>query len=286
VDQVSAPTSIEWTNLSSNPLRAYNRETGKRGWFCTHHSDGCRFCYAERLNVWIGNRLHYTAPNRQNVRFEMDVEELRSWQRLAPGTKVFPFDMTDLFQDGVTDALIDQAFGAMGTSPATFQVLTKRSERMRHYVQDWYRRTQSPLLRNVWLGVSAESRDQLRRVDHLKDTHAAIRFVSFEPLLEDLGALILDGIHGAIFGGESGGTRQVRPCDIGWIRSGVRQCREQGVAPFVKQLGSRPYRSRARDDGKVVHAWDEPLRLRDRKGGDPSEWPADLRVREFPKEVA
>jgi protein gp37 len=288
---MSAQTSIEWTDLSSNPLRAYHRETGKRGWFCVHASEGCRLCYAEKLNRWIGNGLHYRANNLQHVRFEMDAEELRSWGRLAPGTKVFPFDMTDLFQDAVPDSLIDHAFGAMGVSPATFQVLTKRSRRMRHYVEDWYRRTQSPLLRNVWLGVSSENRDQLERVDDLKDTPAIVRFVSFEPLLEDLGAIVLDGIHGAIFGGESGGRLQARPCDVAWIRSGVRQCREQGCAPFVKQVGTTPYDSTGAWTSPILrwygHREDAGRRLvchlNDRKGGDPSEWPSDLRIREFPK---
>jgi protein gp37 len=202
----------------------------------------------------------------------------------------------------------------MALSPAhTFQILTKRPERMREYVTSRPRDSVYPSmavisvdwpLPNVWLGVSVEDRQRKDRIDHLRETPAALRFLSLEPLLEDLGELDLSGIDWAIIGGESGPG--ARPCNVKWVRSIVRQCREAGVAPFVKQLGAyvtdrndspmngeglNPWPSRS--DG--VDTWFEdefgydglqgdPCRvfLESRKGGNTSEWPADLRVREFP----
>lgn len=160
----------------------------------------------------------------------------------------------------------------------------------------------SPLVRwpipNLWIGVSVEDQERLSRVDVLKDTPAAVRFVSFEPLLEDLGGLVLDGIDWAIVGGESG--PDARPCDTAWARSIVRQCRQQGVACFTKQLGSAPVcqcsqcgRTIGRVMGGFVDACGpthtaliaELMKVRDRKGGDPSEWAEELRVREFPRQA-
>lgn len=206
-----------------------------------------------------------------------------------------------------------------------FQVLTKRPERMREYFADIpYRQEMvgivaeyesgidrytntSPRwtfpLDNVWLGVSVE--DQVtadERIPLLLQTPAAVRFVSYEPALGPVsfrwaswvprikpGALEwhewhLDGLRGigwVICGGESGpGARQ---CDIAWMRSVIAECKEAGVPVFVKQLGANDTRYTELDQGyqgAPVQVW-----LRDRKGGDPSEWPADLRVREFPREV-
>lgn len=161
-------------------------------------------------------------------------------------------------------------------------------------------------LPNVSLGVSVEDRAHLGRLDDLRATPAASRFVSFEPLLEDLGDVDLTGIDQAIYGGESG--PRARACEIEWIRRGIACCRKSGTAAFVKQVGARP----------VIPAVDPALRgpavveaqraidmewpagthfgnptgrpelngrvalLRHPKGGDPSEWPEDLRVREWP----
>ena len=123
---------------------------------------------------------------------------------------------------------------------------------------------------NVWLGVSCENRKHgLARLDHLRRTPAVVRFVSFEPLLEDLGEIDLSGIHWAIVGGESGPG--ARPCGFAWIRSIRDQCRAAGVPVFIKQLGAQP-----RTDA------DEIVPRLDRKGGDMAEWPDDLQIREFP----
>jgi protein gp37 len=187
----------------------------------------------------------------------------------------------------------------------TFQCLTKRAEHMRdvmqaltqevedHFTLDFlfgvaYRLTlgraieshrkrllaaKTPTLNaadswpleHLWLGVSVEDRERKSRIDALRETPAAVRFISFEPLLEDLGNLDLTGIGWAILGGESGS--RARPMDLAWARKIVAQCREQGVQVFVKQLGRR---------------WSDEALSKDLKGGNMRDWPKDLRVREMP----
>ncbi len=130
-------------------------------------------------------------------------------------------------------------------------------------------------LPNVWIGTSVEDRATTSRLEMLSRIPAAIRFASFEPLLEDLGDFNAGAIDWAIFGGESGaGARQ---CVIDWIRKAVKRCRMFNVAPYVKQLGKF-----AVDCLVTNRQFATSLGLKDEKGGDPAEWPADLRVREFP----
>jgi hypothetical protein len=146
-------------------------------------------------------------------------------------------------------------------------------------------------LRHVHVGVSVEDRKHgLPRIDHLRATRAAVRWLSIEPLLEDLGTLDLRGIDWVVVGGESGNG--ARPFALDWARSIVRQCRAANVPVFVKQLGRVPVQlgeptGSFRTDGETGKRQYEVavtrLALRNRKGGDPSEWPADLRVREFPE---
>ncbi len=150
-------------------------------------------------------------------------------------------------------------------------------------------------LPNVWLGVSVEDRAAKVRIDELRDTPAASRFLSCEPLIEDLGTLDLRGVDWVIVGGESGAG--ARPCALEWIESIVSQARESGAAPFVKQLGAfvvSEHRSFIHADltlgtdeeAKVEgfgSRWLWRAGLTDRKGGDMSEWPQNLAVREFPR---
>lgn len=143
-------------------------------------------------------------------------------------------------------------------------------------------------LPNVWLGVSIENKAAKVRIDELRDTPAAVRFLSCEPLLEDLGKLDLRGIDWVIVGGESGNG--ARPFDVCWADTLVRQCADAGVACFVKQLGALPFDSRESDRSTDDPHPDGPgadlscrLELANRKGGDPEEWPAELRVRQFPE---
>jgi protein gp37 len=132
---------------------------------------------------------------------------------------IFVPSLGDLFHEAVTDDFLTKVFGVMEDCQRhKFQVLTKRPERMRDFLAAY---TGTWPLPNVWLGVSIEDRQNLWRMDVLRSTPAAVRFISFEPLLEDLGALDLSGIHWSIVGGESGS--RARPCDPEWLRSIVQQ---------------------------------------------------------------
>jgi protein gp37 len=187
----------------------------------------------------------------------------------------------------------------------TFQILTKRAERMLIAAKDL------KFSENVWLGVSCEDQKTAdERIPLLLQTPAAVRFVSAEPLLgpidlhrylsghEENGVVLgrpagacvgwTPSLDWAICGGESGPG--ARPFDIAWARAAIKQCQDAGAPVFMKQLGSRPY-SIEQDDffrwWAVEDHGKKPLpyfaRLKDKKGGDPAEWPEDLRVREFPK---
>jgi protein gp37 len=147
---------------------------------------------------------------------------------------IFVNSMSDLFQDGVSDEFIAQVFAVMASAPQhTFQVLTKRAERL----ASWHATNRSAWwLPNVWLGVSVEDRQYgLPRVPRLRQVRAAVRFLSVEPLLEDLGKVDLHGIDWVIVGGESG--RGARPMRAEWAASVRDQCVAKGVPFFFKQWG-------------------------------------------------
>lgn len=269
-------TRIGWADLSSNPVYATDSETGKRGWMCEMVSRGCHNCYAQALNLRYGNGLPFTHLSRHYVKIHLDEKELREWAKPKyAGKKVFVCDMTDLFGDWVAHDWLDKIFAAMALAPAvTFQVLTKRPERMRDYLSYAFTRehiTQEAFgvrnealipwpLPNVWLGISAEDQEQAdKRIPVLLKTPAAVRFVSYEPALEavDLrwqwfkprpngywGRMLEIEVYGAksgidwiICGAESGPQR--RPFDNEWARSAMRQCREAGVACYLKQSSGR-----------------------------------------------
>lgn len=219
---MSQNSAIEWTEATWNPVRG-----------CVKVSPGCAHCYAETFaERWRGIPGH---AYEQGFDLRLVPEKLNEPRRIKKPTTFFVNSMSDLFQEGVPSAHIDAVFATMRDCPQhTFQVLTKRAERMRDYMNGlgWL----EPLP-NVWLGVSVENQRWLERIDSLKDTPAAVRFVSFEPLLEDVGALVLDGIQWCIVGGESGPG--ARPFHISWARSIVAECKRQNVAVFVKQFGSR-----------------------------------------------
>jgi protein gp37 len=144
--------------------------------------------------------------------------------------------MSDLFHKDIPREFVDRVFDTMEQARwHNFQVLTKRSSLMRSYVNRRYVSGGAPA--HIWLGVSIEDRRSLGRLEHLAQTRAGIRFVSFEPLLEDLGELDLENIHWAIVGGESG--PKARPLEPDWIRNIREQCALQDVAFFFKQWGGR-----------------------------------------------
>lgn len=240
---MSDNSKIEWTDATWNPV------TG-----CTKVSEGCRHCYALTFaERWRGTPGHYF---ENGFDIQLRPNKLDEPMRWTKPRKIFVNSMSDLFHKDIPDDYIWSVFEVMAKSPQhTFQVLTKRPERMAEMLQGRYwrnlgtetrpfyariikgehREGDVPYLPNVWLGTSVEDRRVIHRIDDLYDTPAAIRFISFEPLIGDVEDLILKGIHWAIVGGESG--RGARPMEESWVRNIQSQCQEQGVAFFFKQWG-------------------------------------------------
>lgn len=252
---MSDNSKIEWTDATWNPIRG-----------CTKVSPGCKHCYAETFSErFRGVKGH---AFEQGFDLRLVPEKLHvplEWNRPR---SIFVNSMSDLFHERVPDDYILRVAEVMAkASWHTYQVLTKRSGRMRDLLNS--KLGFAARLPHLWWGVSVEDRKYgVPRIAHLRAADASVRFLSLEPLLEDIGEINLSGISWVIVGGESG--NRARPFDIGWARSVLRQCQGQGVARFVKQLGRRPV------DGHT------PLKLRICKGKDWEEWPADLRVREYP----
>lgn len=208
---------IEWTEATWNPV------TG-----CTKVSAGCKHCYAEKL----AKRLHAMGNQRYERGFAVTlhwdlVERPKSWRQ---SKVIFVNSMSDLFHPEVPLEFIRRVFATVADCPQhTFQVLTKRGERLRELADEleW-----SP---NLWMGVSVEDERVLHRVEDLKTVPAHVRFLSCEPLIGPLPDLSLDGIHWVIVGGESGGG--ARPMDRAWVLDIRDQCRDADVAFFFKQWG-------------------------------------------------
>jgi protein gp37 len=262
-------TTIGWTQRSVNPFRARNRETGKRGHLCIKAGPECADCYAERWQFRLGTRLPYSPSSLALVDLEFEETALQEVRSYRQGVRWFWCDMTDMFLADFPDEWIDRCFAVMEETPRHVHlVLTKRAPRMARYLTARYGQVMPA---NIWCGVSCGNRkDGLPRLDVLRGTPAAVRFVSFEPLLEDMGTVDLRGLQWIILGGESRQRRKARPCDVGWLRALVSQGRRDGAAVYVKQLGDHVIQDGAR------------LRLKSRKGENWDEWPADLRVREMP----
>lgn len=243
-NKMGEKSGIEWTDSSWNPV------TG-----CTKVSAGCAFCYAERL----AKRLQMMNPNgkyRNGFRLtlhEKDIELPLSWKE--PKT-IFVNSMSDLFHEQVPFPFIKRVFDTMEKANwHTFQILTKRPHLMKQFMNEYYKK----ILPNVWLGTSIENDKVLYRLNELKKVKAAIRFVSFEPLLGPVGKVDLRGIHWAIVGGESGPHH--RPIKREWIYEIRRQCRKYGVAFFFKQWGGLTSKSGGRIlDGRTYDEYPkEPL---------------------------
>ncbi len=183
---MAGKTKIEWTDFSSNPIRFRRRDNGKVGHACVKVSSACTHCYAERMNKWVGTGLDFTVLNMELVEPFLDEKELRwiSRSKKISGKRVFIEDMSDLFGEWVPFEWIDRIFGVMALrSDVTFQVLTKRADRMLEYFQ---RENELAFpLENVWLGVTAENQKEAnKRVPILQRVPAAVRFLSCEPLLD------------------------------------------------------------------------------------------------------
>jgi protein gp37 len=215
-------SKIEWTDATWNPVRG-----------CTKISPGCAHCYAETFaERFRGVPGH---PYEQGFDLRVVPEKLMEPLRWTRARMIFVNSMSDLFHKDVSDAYVGAIADVMRTANwHTYQVLTKRSERMAEMLSTSLREHAAEP--HIWWGVSVENRRHgLPRIDHLRSAPAAVRFLSVEPLLEDLGTIDLTGIHWVIVGGESGAG--ARPMQPEWVRSIRDQCEAAGVLFFFKQWG-------------------------------------------------
>lgn len=242
---MSQQSTIEWTDATWNPV------TG-----CTKISPGCKHCYAETFaERWRGIPGH---PYEQGFDLKLWPERLAVPSRWKSPRMIFVNSMSDLFHEKVPDDFIGQVFGAMAAANwHTFQVLTKRADRM----AEWHgEHPEFWNLPNVWLGASVENRRYgLPRIPLVRSLRSRVRFLSVEPLLEDLGQFDLEGIDWVIVGGESGPG--ARPMHEQWVTSVRDQCLAAGVKFFFKQWGGVRKKKAGRSLGN--RTWDE---LPDRPG--------------------
>ncbi|NLG96416.1 MAG: phage Gp37/Gp68 family protein [Chloroflexi bacterium] len=230
-----ATSKIEWTKSTWNPL------TG-----CTKVSPGCKHCYAERM----ARRLQAMGLEKYRNGFKLTLhpevlEDPLHWEKPQ---LIFVNSMSDLFHKDVPLDFIRKIFDVMNRANwHIFQILTKRAERLREL---------DPLIawpQNVWMGVSVENIDYIYRIHLLRQTHAALKFLSCEPLLGPLPNLPLDGIDWVIVGGESG--PKARPMDPVWVREIRNQCLTAKVPFFFKQWGG----TRKKKAGRMLdgRTWDD-----------------------------
>lgn len=258
-----AESKIEWCTTTWNPIRG-----------CSRVSPGCEHCYAERMAHRLsGPGRPYEGLTRKTSKGPVWTGEVRlveevleqplKWKKPR---MVFVNSMSDLFHDRVPLEFLRRVFDVMAEARRhTFQILTKRHHRLMMFDLGGF----APWPSNVWMGVSVENAEFVHRIRALQCTLAKLKFLSLEPLLGPLPNLNLDGIHWVIVGGESGPG--ARPMHLEWVRDIRDQCAASGTALFIKQLGARAYGRYSR------------LAFHNSKAADPSEWPEDLRIRQWPE---
>lgn len=223
-------SAIEWTDLTWNPVVG-----------CSIASAGCKNCYAMRMAARLQAMGHekYADLTKRTKRGAVWTDKVRcheasvdiplTWKKPQ---RVFVNSMSDLFHADVPDDFVRRIWGVMALTPQhQYQILTKRPQRMAELL---HQIAPKPL-NNVWLGTSVEDSRVVDRIDHLRDVPASIRFISFEPLIGDVGRLNLSEIHWAIVGGESGPNSRLM--EIGWVENILDQCLDSGTAFFFKQWG-------------------------------------------------
>lgn len=211
-------TKIEWTDKTWNPI------TG-----CSKKSTGCLHCYAEVM----ARRLKAMGQEKYANGFTVTLHErcLNEPLTWRGNHNIFVCSMSDIFHENVPFGFIDKMFDVIKSTPQhRYQILTKRAERMAEYFE-----TRS-VPNNVWLGVTVEAQSSRFRIDYLRNLPASVKFLSCEPLVEDLGELDLNGIDWVIVGGESG--PQARPMKEEWALNIMRQVEAQGARFFFKQWGT------------------------------------------------
>jgi protein gp37 len=234
---MSSNSTIEWTDATWNPVRG-----------CTKISDGCKHCYAETFaERFRGVKGH---PYEQGFDLRLVPGKLAEPLRWRNPKMIFVNSMSDLFHESVPDEYVVAVAKVMVEAKwHTYQVLTKRSDRLRELLNSSLRFAANQ--KHIWWGVSVENKKYgLPRIENLQNAHAAIKFLSIEPLLEDLGELNLKGIDWVIVGGESG--HGARPMKKEWVVSMRDQCKRQAVPFFFKQWGGVRKKAAGRKlDGKT-----------------------------------
>lgn len=219
---MSVNSKIEWTDATWNPIRG-----------CSKVSPGCQHCYAETFaERFRGVPGH---PFEQGFDLRLVPEKIAEPLRWPTSRMVFTNSMSDLFHELVLENYIQEVFRVMQLANwHTYQVLTKRSRRMLDMMNGPLK--QAATERNIWWGVSVEDKKNgLPRIEHLQSSPVSVRFLSFEPLLEDLREIDFTGISWVIVGGESG--PKARPMQIEWVLSIKEQCEFAGIPFFFKQWG-------------------------------------------------
>lgn len=217
---MSIISDIEWTDATWNPVRG-----------CTKISPGCKHCYAEIFaERFRGVPGH---PYEQGFDPRLVPDKLTEPLTWTKSKTIFVNSMSDLFHEEFSDSYVEKVIRVMElASWHTYQVLTKRHDRLREVLS----RSPASRLPHVWWGVSVENRRHgVPRIDALRNAPAAVRFLSIEPLLEDIGQVDLTGIDWVIVGGESG--HGARPMEESWVISLLEQCRASNVPFFFKQWG-------------------------------------------------
>lgn len=211
-------SKIEWTDKTWNPI------TG-----CTKKSAGCQHCYAEVM----ARRLKAMGQTKYANGFTVTLHEecVNEPLKWKGSHNIFVCSMSDIFHESVPYEFVDKMFDVIKKTPQhRYQILTKRAERMAEYF------SAREVPSNVWLGVTVEAESSKFRIDFLRNISASVRFLSCEPLIEDLGILDLDGIDWVIVGGESGS--QARPMKEDWVLNIQKQVESQGSRFFFKQWGT------------------------------------------------
>lgn len=234
-------SKIEWTDRVWNPISG-----------CSKVSAGCKNCYAETYahRFWGARKFTDIMLHQDKLNYPLTVKK---------PTMFFVNSMSDLFHEEVPKDFIESVFEVMNSAEQhTFQVLTKRPERMKEIVNEW--ENKFGMNKNIWFGVSVEDNKSVDRIRFLKDTKAEVKFISIEPLLENLTAIKVHRweIDWVIIGCESGPKR--RECELSWVTNLVDYFENNGIPIFVKQLSI---------DGKVEK--------------DINKFPKDLQIREYPK---
>lgn len=241
-------SKIQWTDSTWNP------------WVGCHKiSPGCKFCYAERWMKRVGNDFHSIRRTSEKT-FHSPL----TWKE---SKKIFTCSLSDFFLKEA-DSWRGEAWEVIRASPGhTYQILTKRPERVLKLLPSSWNQDFS----HVWIGITAEDPYTLQqRTKDFSKVRSAVRFLSLEPLLSSVSSelkLFVDDFDWVIVGGESGGRGKRRTADLDWIREVVDVCQAHDIPVFVKQLGS-----------ELAHR----MQLNDWHGGDISEFPADLRIRQMP----